>query len=372
MLPTECLLPCLAVLRELTLNYNCSVVLCTATQPAFGDADTFKTLALNPLELAPEPARLYEALRRVRLEHDGQLADDDLAARLAAHDQVLCVVNTRKHARNVFRLLAQARPGGVVHHLSTLMYPDHRLAKIKAIKKDLAQGRPCLVVSTQLIEAGVDVDFPVVYRAMAGLDSLVQAAGRCNREGRLTDLGVIHVFDFDQKQYRQPHSLKLPASEGRSCLRTCPPGQDPLSLERIGNFFENLYDLKKHGLDAANVLKELDKGASDVNLPFETVAGLFKYFYSPGQPLFVCLDEKMRAEILSGLRYAPNPGKFLRMAQPYTVQLYEPQLKRLEGKGIVSRNEVGLAVLEEPALYRDDVGLDIDIEHPTDPETMVY
>ncbi|WP_449246500.1 CRISPR-associated helicase Cas3' [Desulfarculus baarsii] len=367
MLPRDQLRPCLAALRELTLNYGCSVVLCTATQPAFGDAETFDSLAMRPRELAPDPERLYDEFRRVRVVLEGMLSADELAGRLAAHDQVLCVVNTRRHARDVFRRLAAARPTGQVYHLSTLMHASHRRAKLEAIRADLAAGRPCLAVSTQLVEAGVDVDFPHVYRAMAGLDSLAQAAGRCNREGRLAELGLLHVFDCDKQEYKPPHSLIAPMEEGRGVLRRCAAGDDLLSLANIGDYFAGLYHRHKDRLDVGDILAELAPGAKNADFPFATVADLFKYFDSPGQPLLVC-DENLRQRIVDGLRHAPNPGLFLRLAQPWLVQLYDNDIRRLERKGVVSRvEEGGLAVLEELALYRDDVGLDIElVDAPAD------
>ena len=166
MVPTKQLLPCLRALIELVANYGCSVVLCTATQPAFNGMLGRKGFAVR--EIAPAPSELFKKLKRVSYRFDGVLGDDDLAARLADRDQSLCIVNSRKQARRLHELL----DGEGSYHLTTLMHPVHRERVLNEIRQRLREGRTCRVVATSLIEAGVDVDFPVVYRALAGVDSM--------------------------------------------------------------------------------------------------------------------------------------------------------------------------------------------------------
>jgi CRISPR-associated endonuclease/helicase Cas3 len=203
-LPPPFLQPTLDALRLLARHYGCSIVSCTATQPVLTDIERFDARsslrglthgggAIRPIVEAPEP--LYAALERVRIQWpaDLQQAEDvgALAARVAAHDAVLAIVNTRRDAADLVRAVdAASADAGQALHLSAAMCGQHRADVIGAIRERLAQraahGDPPLrVVSTQLVEAGVDLDFPVVFRALAGLDSIAQAAGRCNREGRL-------------------------------------------------------------------------------------------------------------------------------------------------------------------------------------------
>jgi CRISPR-associated endonuclease/helicase Cas3 len=186
-LPLPLLRPCVAALDELARNYGASIVLCTATQPALLETDdedeSFKGGLRNVREIAPEPKRLYQTFKRVRVAQLGGLNDDALAARLRDHEQALCIVNTRAHARELYERI-KGEDG--CYHLSALMCPKHRSARLDTIRAALQAEQRCIVVSTSLVEAGVDVDFPVVYRAEAGLDSIAQAAGRCNREGRLS------------------------------------------------------------------------------------------------------------------------------------------------------------------------------------------
>ena len=190
-MPLPLLRPCVAALKELARNYGSSVVLCTATQPAL-TAPAFPGGLRNPRELAPDVPALFTALRRVTVRDIGVQDDTALAARIAASPQALCIVNQRAHARALFRAIRDL-PGA--RHLSTCMHSVHRARVLAEIRADLKEGRPCRVISTSLVEAGVDVDFPLVLRASAGLDQIAQAAGRCNREfGRRPEESEVLVF----------------------------------------------------------------------------------------------------------------------------------------------------------------------------------
>ena len=368
MLPRESLIPCLEALKELVVNYGCTVLLCTATQPALNDADTFKKAAIQPREIAPDPPALYRDFRRVEIvKHDGELSNSDLAARLAGESQVLCVVNTRTQARQVFQELRNSAGSSGCYHLSALMYPGHRAAKLAEIREALASpGRVCRVVSTQLVEAGVDLDFPVVWRALAGIDSLAQAAGRCNREGLNAGLGKLHVFEPDGGITH--NSLLAPAQEARSILRS---HDDPLSLDAVRAYFENLFWQQKHLLDEKGLMKLMEEGVSELNFPFATISQLFSYFDSPGEAVFVCPDNEKREAIIQGLRHSSTPGRFARLAQPYTVQLYPEELQKLEQSREVERIGEGLfPVLLNLDLYDDDLGLVLDLSGQAQTESL--
>lgn len=180
LIPPELLTPCVEAIHNLVTCFGVTLVLATATQPALP--------GLEPDEIIPPGLRLYERLKRTRIDLPADLSErsswSELAERLGTHEQVLCIVNTRRDCHDLFKLM----PPGTIH-LSALMCGAHRSQVIGDIKARLKRGEPCRVISTQLVEAGVDVDFPVVYRALAGLDSIAQAAGRCDREGKLTAAG---------------------------------------------------------------------------------------------------------------------------------------------------------------------------------------
>ena len=189
-LPVNFLRPCLAALKELARSYGCSVVLCTATQPAIRDDDGLRADEAIPAEatreIAPDPPELYRRLKRVEARFAGPLGNDDLAARVAGR-KALVIVNNKRQARAIYDLLGR----GNALHLSTNMTAAHRRDVLARVR----DGFDGPVISTALVEAGVDLDFPEVWRAVAGLDSIVQAAGRCNREGKGDRPGQVHVFE---------------------------------------------------------------------------------------------------------------------------------------------------------------------------------
>ncbi|MCX6972244.1 MAG: CRISPR-associated helicase Cas3' [Verrucomicrobia bacterium] len=221
-LPAHLLKPTFNVFRELAANYGTSFVFSSATQPAFRKSaalpDGFDPNELR--EITPDPAELFRKVRRVNYhlpKADEVLDWPTLAQRMAAESHCLCVVNLTRHAKELWEELKRILPAAPPIHLSSAMCPHHRLALIQVIRERLKAGQPCRVVSTQLIEAGVDVDFPVVWRALGPLDSIVQVAGRCNREGRLP-VGEVHVFrPVDHKLPRA--SIGPPQTGRRSHLQ---------------------------------------------------------------------------------------------------------------------------------------------------------
>lgn len=203
-LPDGLLTVTLAMLEELTADYNVTVLLCTATQPAL---DGLWPFGAHPREVVSCQDDLDIALgSRVRFVVDGDIREDELVDALSANHQVLCILGTKKKARVVFEdVVRRMGVAGTdvaaehgIFHLSANMTPLHRSEVLDSVKRRLVSGDRCIVISTQLVEAGVDIDFPVVYREVAGADSLVQAAGRCNREGRL-DQGIVHIFEISDE-----------------------------------------------------------------------------------------------------------------------------------------------------------------------------
>ena len=208
MLPLCHLRPCVAAMASLAEQFRSTLVLCTATQPSLGDLLHTYAPSCPVTELCPQTAEEYDSFRRVTFRQEGILEDDVLAEKLSEHRQVLCIVNSRKAAQSIFARLPQEAS----FHLSTLMVPAQRQTLLDEIRRRLKAGEPCRVVSTSLIEAGVDVDFPAVYRELAGLDSVLQAAGRCNREGKRAAGG--------KHRHR--------SSSGRNCRQCCSAQQSAL------------------------------------------------------------------------------------------------------------------------------------------------
>ena len=237
MLPVPFLKPCLAGICQLVESFGCSAVLCTATQPAV--EPLLKEYLPDHMvrELCPEPEQMYQAYRRVTYVDEGELSDEGLISQLRERQQVLCVVNSRRQAQALFRAL-ETEEG--TYHLSTTMIPFDRKRVLNEIRDRLKKGLACRVISTSLIEAGVDVDFPEVYRALAGLDSIIQSGGRCNREGkRSPEESKVHIFRTEAKA---PQMLEQNISAAARILRGF---EQPDSPEAIHAYFQFLlYTLK--------------------------------------------------------------------------------------------------------------------------------
>ncbi len=366
MLPPRILRPCMEALRALTESYGTTVVLCTATQPALTQTDTFPHGLDRPVEIVrgKDKEELFQALRRTRVVHLGKLTDEELAARLGGHEQVLCVVNCRRHAR-----LLRGRLGAAegVFHLSAGMCPVHRSRRLADIRAALQAGRPCRVVSTTLIECGVDVSFPVVYRAEAGIDSVAQASGRCNREGELPGMGVVYVFE--PVDVPTPGGDMARAAEiGAGIMRR---HSDVLSPEAVTAYFRELYwTAGEDGLDALEwdrrgpdvlrgIVNALQSDGNRWNFPFRKVADAFQFITSCYRPVLVPWDEEGEA-IVAGLRHAAHAGKLARRAQRYTVQIPPWEFAALEGDGALECVRERFFVLARMDRYDDEEGLFVD------------
>ncbi len=375
-LPLPMLRPCLETLRELARGYRSSVVLCTATQPAVTVEAGFKSGLDKVRELAPNPPDLYRRLKRVTVSAIAEpLSDAALADRLLAEPQALCIVNSRRHARDLLRQIAVADGA---RHLSTCLCAKHRRAELAAIRQDIKDGKTVRLVSTSLVEAGVDFSFPVVYRAMAGLDSIAQAAGRCNRNGELPELGRVFVFNSpDEEGHRPPAELALFAQTAASVLRA---HDDPLALDTLRAYFQRVYWLRgDEDLDAAlvgegagairGILTALRRHRSRHDFPFADIAKAFRIIESPLVPVIVPYQPVGEPDavprLLDALRHAPaeKTGGIARALQPYLVQVPRSARATLLKAGAaecVRSGEFGdqFVALVNTDLYHPDVGLD--------------
>ena len=286
-LPRPLLAPLLSMTDELSRDWGCSFVLSTATKPAFerGDASQSKDLRWEQgkvREIISAPKELHRRLRRVSIDWRISKPVDwpEVASWLLGHEQALCVVNVRDHASQLFDLIEPEIADGSLFHLSTRMCPAHRLDVIAEIRRRLRENLPCLVVSTQLIEAGVDLDFPVAYRALGPLDSIVQVAGRADREGLLTaalgrPAGQLIVF--------KPVDHKTPPNEyeeATGLTETLAKTRDiqPDDLASMAQFFEDYYGNADLGTKFLEMRKEGN---------FRTLADEFEMISSRTQDVFV-------------------------------------------------------------------------------------
>lgn len=316
-LPLKLLRPAVAAIDELARNYGSSIVLCTATQPALNAPDFHGGLE-NVRELAPNPPELFRKLERVRVRHVGTLDDNAITTQLRSLDQVLCIVNNRRHARALYQALAD-QPGA--RHLTTLMCAKHRSEVLADVRARLKAGKPCRLVSTSLIEAGVDISVPTVYRAEAGLDSIAQAAGRCNRNGeRSAALSEVRVFTTANRDWAPPPELRQFAQAAQEVMRQPQFRDDPLSPPAIEAYFRQLYWQKGNKeLDSEDLLGLCAESRID-SLPLETLAAKFQMIDALQMPVIVPFDENAR-EYIRNLEKAEKIGGLARRLQPYLVQL---------------------------------------------------
>lgn len=366
-LPRSYLEPCLRALEELVEGYGCSVVLCTATQPSWSKLGR----QVEEIMDKPSPEELFQAFKRTTEEIRGTphapVKDTTLAEWLLREHQVLCIVNTRKHARKLLEYIDPHMDG--LFHLSGRMTPAHRTKVLSEIHIRLENRKRCIVISTPLIEAGVDVDFPVVYRAIAGIDSIAQAAGRCNREGTL-GTGRLIVF------HPEPHGLpsigwlKETAVEAINCIDQY-GAENMLSLACIAEYFERIHGIRDEEAgpklrDRHGIVKLMTR--TPPRIPYQDIADRFKLIESDMEPVIVPwhhpvdradsdnpLNEYVR-ERIDRLTTAPYPASILRELQPFVVQVYPRERKALQTRQLIQTVQ-GVNVLKDLSFYDQMTGL---------------
>jgi len=355
MLPVRYLKACIHAISELKRNYNTTAVLCTATQPNIDNPELLgPDMAVQ--EIIEQPQRLYKVLRRTRIKRLGDQSDEELAEILRNQQQVLCVVNRKAHAANLFDKLDDKDND---FHLSTRLCAKHRKDIIEKIKGRLKAGEKCRVITTQLIEAGVDVDFPVVYRALSGIDSIAQAAGRCNREGK-REIADVFVFYPTEEYAQPPGELKINASTAESIFRNY---ADPLSIEAIQKYFELLYDTKN--IDTKDILKKIKRRCDNLDFPFSEIAADFKLIENRTTTVITQYDKESE-RLIGELKNTPYPHSTIRKLQAYTVELYEHEFKALsEAGGIesIENEEVFYCISDMNRFYDKSKGLIVDNDH---------
>lgn len=350
-LPIDFLQPIVNVLDTLKRLFNVSVLFTTASQPILsgdikGTLNSFKALP-NISEIIPSEANLHDRLRRVKLNiNDTPQSYEDIATQLIQHNRVLCIVNTRNDAKEIFARLPQE---GLTLHLSRMMCPKHVRETIEKIKVALKDGKETIirVVSTQLIEAGVDIDFPVVFRQSAGLDSVLQAAGRCNREGKL-DICTTYIFAL---QRPLPPGLMTQANNARLNIVNV---DDWFSPKTMRLYFKNLYS-RQENFDKKDISKDLYN-----ELNFETASNKFKLIDEKTTAIIVNwgnslnLVEQIKAK---GLSYS-----LMKEISQYSVNVRDSDLKKLIESGVIEKvdNCDNLFVVSYSQNYDGLVGLKTD------------
>lgn len=357
MLPLCHLRPCVAAMASLAECVGSTLVLCTATQPSLDDLLLTYAPGHCVTELCPQTEEVYDRFRRVTFRQAGILEDEALAERLGEYKQVLCIVNSRKAAQEIFDRL----PAEGSFHLSTLMVPAQRQVLLKEIRRRLTAGEVCRVVSTSLIEAGVDVDFPTVYRELAGLDSILQAAGRCNREGRrAAGESIVTIFERTELP---PLLFRTAVGATRHALKN---GRDPAAQETMQRYFHELRALSGETLDKYGIVKAFEDGISGCALPFRTVAEKFHFIDENTRTVYVPIGDG--AALVEQLKEGECSKGLYRKLGRYAVSVYEQHFKALYAAGalLTARDIPALdessAILSDLTLYDERTGLTLEPE----------
>lgn len=351
MIPLDYLRPSLAAIEALVRHYDCTAVLCTATQPPLGQ---FFPADLQPIEICPALMENADFFRRttIRLREEA-MTEERLAAELAAQERVLCIVNVKKTAQRIFDLLGEQEG---TYHLSTNLYPVHREQVLEEIRARLKDGKLCRVISTSLVEAGVDLDFPCVYREINGLDSIVQAAGRCNREGRGTaEESVVHVFSLEKREKSKVPSenVRLAAELTKEAVRNF--GEDMANPEAIRSYFEELYDLiGDENLDKKKIVEESQE------FSFAKIASDFRFIEDLTRPILI--PATIEAEtLLVRLESGERSRSLMRKVGRYIVTVYTKcnggPFEQLAARGKIRMLDENLAVLTDMTVYDAQKGL---------------
>ncbi len=364
-LPLEFLRPCLRALDELVQNYGTSVVFCTATQPAIDSEkldDGFRGNVHGIREIIEPTRNLHERLKRVSVEKiKGTIENETLAQKLSQERQVLAIVNTHNDARELFENLREAVPADEqenVFHLSASMCPVHRNCILNTIREKLNEAAPCRVVSTQLIEAGVDIDFPCVYRAQAGIDSIAQAAGRCNREGKIPGGGRVYIFET--KKLPPAGFLRTAANYGKQVLAIDEYGNDPLSEKSVERYFNIMYWFSGNELDSHGILQKLSFGSTMLEFRFRDAGEAFQLIEDNTGTVIVPFGETGH-ELCERLRETFNPSEqreLVRKLQRYAVSIPRNRFEEASRNGQIQIVHERYALLVSPELhYNENFGL---------------
>lgn len=369
-LPCNLLSPCLQVMKALRRLCGCSLVLCTATQPALEYRERFFEIGWPSHEVRSligdeMEQRLALEMKRVHVQELGNLTKEQILEHFAAIDSptALFIVNLTRQASELFEMLS-ARLGECVYHLSARMCPKHRASVLSCVKERLAKGMPTVLVATRVVEAGVDISFPVVYREACGLDSLAQAAGRCNRHGE-EDMGM--VFFYSDTDFAVPASMPdlRDGIYAAADVNATMGGDDVFSPSHIQRYFELFYSNRKNGTkhwDKEEIGVAVGQGISMVKAwDFPEIDKRFQMIPSGQRSVLVCYGQasevvRSRLRTLDELNLMPGRSDY-RTFQQYAVNVYEqewldlyPHMERVHSKA-------DIWMLVEPEFYSCDTGL---------------
>ena len=351
MLPNDYMKPCLAAMEQLIRHYRSTVVLCTATQPSL---QGILSEDMAGVELCPRMEDQFSFFKRVSLKNLDKISEEELIHRLEKENQALCILNTKKRTQKIY----QEMKGEGVYHLSTAMYPLHRKRVLKEIRERLNTSEKCIVIATSLVEAGVELDFKTVYRQLSGVDSIIQAAGRCNREGKNpAEESLTYIFRLNEKEYVPGQRQQMEITAG-----LLEDGKRLDELETIQQYFEMLYHFRGDGLDKKNIMKEFGKAG----FAFAKVGKEFRLIENDTKTILIT-KEKRAEEIKAELKLKGITKRLIREMGQYCINVYENDFDKMQAAGMLQPLCEEMAdeyfVLRNPEDYTEDMGMMLNAEY---------
>lgn len=351
-MPIPYLKPCVAAMEQLVHHYHATVVLCTATQPALEDVFREYDPAAVFQEICPDVPGKYELFRRTRIRDKGMLTMEELVGIFMDNRQMLCIVNRRRTAQELYEQIK----GEGSYCLTTLLCPADRKKQIQEIRERLQQGQPCRVIATSLIEAGVDLDFPTVFRQEAGLDSVIQAAGRCNREGkRPLDESNVYVFRLEEEPvpFLRQNVTALRYAQRRY--------EDVSDLEAVRFYFQFYRELLgEENLDQKEIIRRMSQGVDGKRFPFAWIAKEFCLIEKKTETIYIL--KKENEELIRRLSCGEVDKQLFRELGQYGVDVYPEHFRRLWEAGCIERVGEMAYVLRDESQYSEETGLKMDVE----------
>jgi CRISPR-associated endonuclease/helicase Cas3 len=397
-IPIKCIHLINNAINLLVDNFKSTVVLCTATQPLLNNVDPTKGSLNRVKEIIPNPQELFNKLKRVKVRYE----KDDLSyvqiielikEQYDNKKTCLVVVNTKTNAREIFKLCKQ-QDFNFVYHLSTAMCPAHRKEKLSIIQSNLKARNPVICISTQLIEAGVDIDFDTVIRATAGLDSIAQAAGRCNRNGKL-DFGELIVINVAEENLSRLPDLREAKEIGKRVIRFFNKNPDKYENDLLGNeaiskFFKDYFE--KNNIKEKMAYKADSKNVSILNniayttllellstnwafsensefnkIPFrqsfKTANNHFEPIDNQTTSILVQFDQKSEElinNLCSNKLKDKSNRKLIKLTQQYSVNIFNQELKELINNNAISKINDKLEIIYlNKNFYDQDFGISV-------------
>lgn len=353
LIPTNLLRPCLKAVGYITKYLNSEALFLSATMPDYSKLFDKFLPDVNYNKLVTDRTD-FKYFKKCEYEDKGKTTLETIAENASQCKNALIVVNTKKTAAELYKLVQ-----GEKYHLSANMTPAHRSRIIEAVRKKLEKGEHITVVSTSLVEAGVDLDFNTVFRQLSGLDSILQAGGRCNREGR-DDKGYVYVFDIDET-YRKGSDLAMRINKTKGLLKKY---SDITSYDCIKEYYDGIFDFNQSRIAENSIAKYNEQSNSfdrqgvmwPNSIPFRSYAMQFEYISA--DTISIVIDDpndQTCHELVETLRKGDMSVR--RALQKYSVSVYMNVFKDLYSQGVLNDHGTGIFILENQSYYNNETGL---------------